>query len=342
MKLRIFYRQHVHREYTATTTRIQQNGTILDMYERAARRRRNSRFLILCLVIFGIGFSWRSFNAGKHSPVISPVPEVTSTPHNKPLLPFFQHQKKSDELADKINGMINGTWKDYSVFVEDYTSDFSMGISETETFVAASVNKVPILAALYSQAQSGHVDLDRDITLQENEIQDYGTGSIRYDEPGTVYSIKTLARLMIKQSDNTAAYILANEIIGYPTLKNLVSSWGLTQTDMDKNRTSAKDMALLFRKIYDEEIASHSNSQEMLSFLKDTDFETRLPAKLPEEVAVYHKIGTETGIVHDAGIVTDGTHTYFIGIFTNDTATGEETDNLIAEISRTVYTYMRR
>ena len=253
----------------------------------------------------------------------------------------MQPKKNPDDLADKVNNTINGAWSDYSVYVEDYDSDFVMGLSETETFTAASVNKVPILAALYYQNQNGVIDLDTLITLQQDDIQNYGTGTMRYDQPGTTYSDKTLARLMIKQSDNTAAYILANEIIGFDKVQSLVNAWGLTQTDMANNKTSNKDMAILFRKIYEEKIANHARTQEMLSFLKDTDFETRLPANLPQGVTVYHKVGTDTGKIHDVGIVTNGKHTYYIGVFTNDETDDAATETIIAKVSRVVYNYMQ-
>lgn len=272
--------------------------------------------------------------------MISPIPE-TPKPRQQSAFSFFQRKKSSDDLADKVNNTIGDAWNDYSVFVEEYDSSFSMGLSETEIFTAASINKVPILAALYYQVQNGKINLDEDITLQQSEIQDYGTGSLRYATPGTVYSIKTLARLMIKQSDNTAAFILANEIIGLDTIQSLIQSWGMTQTDMINNKTSNKDIASLFRKIYEEKIVNHAYTQEMLSFLKDTDFETRLPANLPESVVVYHKIGSDIGSVHDAGIVTDGKLSYYIGVFTNDQTDDTESEKLIAKISKVVYDYLR-
>jgi len=276
--------------------------------------------------------------------VLLPLPDAPVTPAPKSAaFSVFRHKKSSEELADIIKQAVGDTWRDYSVYVEDYRSDFTMGLSETEIFTAASVNKIPILAAFYIQVANGEIDLDRDITLQANEIQDYGTGSIRYDPPGTVYSVKTLARLMIKQSDNTAAYILANEIIGYPTRKKLVADdMGLTQTDMVVNKTSNKDIATLCRLIWEDKLVSHAYSQEMLSYLKDTDFENRLPADLPDNVSVHHKIGSEVGVIHDAGIVTDGTHTYYIGVFTNDQTNDTESEQLIARISRLVYDYMSR
>lgn len=276
----------------------------------------------------------------KSGPVLSPLPDQPK-PAAKHLFQFFTREKSSDELSKKIRQQVDGTWNDYSVVVQDYQSGFSLAFSEGEIFVGASVNKVPILAALYYYASKGEVDLDKVITLQPDDIQDYGTGSIRYASPGTVYSVKTLAKLMIKQSDNTAAYILANQIIGIDKLTAIVAQWGLIQTDMANNKTSNQDIAKLFRMIYDGKITDTAHTQEMLSFLKDTDYEKRLPAELPKTATVYHKIGTEVGNIHDAGIVTDGTRTYYIGIFTSGTAEGDETDALFAKVSKTVYDYLK-
>jgi|GEM_PF-545260 len=311
------------------------------------RRKRLGRLLILFLVASGVILLSRTVFARKAS-VISPIPDTETasqqaavTPSKK-TLNFFAKKKDPDELTEHVNDAIDGAWNDYSVMIEDYTSDFAVRTSEGEIFVAASVNKVPILAALYYYADKGDIDLDRDITLQAADIQDYGTGSIRYDRPGSVYSVKTLAKLMIKQSDNTAAYILANHIVGFPRLKEIVSTWGMTQTDMVINKTSNQDIGRLFRMIYEGKVAGPALTQEMLSFLKDTDFETRLPSGLPDSAISYHKIGTEVSVVHDAGIITDGKHTYYLGIFTNGTAEGEEIDKLFGKISKVVYDYMTK
>ena len=67
-----------------------------------------------------------------------------------------------------------------------------------------------------------------------------------------------------------------------------------------------------------------------------------MPANLPDNTTVYHKIGTEVGIIHDAGIISDGKHTYYLGIFTNGTEEGEETDKQFAVISKIIYDYMKQ
>src|SRR3990167_11275606 len=276
-----------------------------------------------------------------NSNIISPIPDNPKQ-EKSVVAAIFTKEKSPDELGRAIQKVVNNRWVNYSVFVEDYKSDFSLGINESVIYTAASVNKLPILTALYYNVEKGDIDLDRVITLQKSDIQNYGTGSIRYDTPGATYSIKTLAKLMIQQSDNTAAYILANHIVGLSDIQDLMVSWGLTQTDMTNNKTSNRDIAILLKKLYKREVTGEAYTLEMLSFLKDTEFEDRLPALLPDSATVYHKIGTEVGVLHDTGIVQDGSLVYYIGILTTDENNDEEATQIASQISKTVYDYMKQ
>jgi beta-lactamase class A len=224
--------------------------------------------------------------------------------------------------------------------VVDLNSDFKTGFNENVMYTAASVNKVAILAALYDLYRKGAVDPAQILTLQKDDIQDYGTGSIRYDPPGTTYSVKTLSMLMMRKSDNTAAYLLANYVITVPLIQEMLGQWGLTQTDMVNNLTTSADMAILFQKIYQGQIAGDSYTKEMLNLMQESDFEDRLPARLPKGTAVYHKIGSETGFIHDVGIVNSGKNQWYIGVFTRDITDEPAAKDKIAEISKKVYDYM--
>lgn len=300
---------------------------------------------MLLVVCIGLGIYILFSTLFQKPAIISPLADTpsmtTSTKTRTSVLSVFSKKKNPDELQEKIKEAIGLTWKNYSILVIDTTSDFKVGINEDEIFTAASVNKIPILAALYTKAQSGEVDLDEVITLQAEDIQDYGTGSIRYEKPGTTYTIKTLAKLMMQQSDNTAAYILANHIIGIDTIQELLSSWNMTQTDMAGNKTSNADIALLMKKIYQGGIANVASTKEMLAFFKDGEFEDRIPGALPKDVEVYHKIGTEIGIMHDVGIVALPTTKYYIGMMVSDVTNEDETTKLMATVSKLVYDYMK-
>jgi beta-lactamase class A len=258
------------------------------------------------------------------------------------VLGIFSVRKDAATLKKRIQSAIGDTFKNYSVYVVDYHSNFFMGINESEMFTAASVNKLPIMAALYNEAQNGTINFDQVITLQPEDIQDYGTGSIRYDPPGTTYTVKTLVRLMMQKSDNTAAFLLGNYVVGLPAVQSIINSWGLTQTDMANNKTSNKDMELLLRKIYGNNVANPALTAEMLGFTRDSDFENRIPGDLPKDVTVYHKTGDGgTGEVHDVGIVIHGNTTYYMGILTSNAGDADAASKLEAKISKIVYDFMR-
>lgn len=302
------------------------------MNHRHRRISRARKLFVLATIITMTILVIRTFGFGWTGTIISPIPDEQRG----------MTKKSPDELRKKIQEKVNNRWKNYSVYVKDYNSPFTMGINETVIFTAASVNKVPIVAALYYYAGKGDIDLDERVTIQARDIQDFGTGSIRYDPPGSVYAIKTLAKLAIQQSDNTAAYVLGTYTIGFEKIQALMNQWGLTQTDMVNNKTSNRDMSILFEKIYKGEITNPASTQEMLAFFKDTDFEDRLPTLLPQTATVYHKIGNEIAVMHDAGVVADGKTTYFIGVLSTDITDEEEAKKIIAEISKLVYEYIAK
>jgi beta-lactamase class A len=304
-------------------------------YSRDGNKLVRTGILLLILLSLGIGAT-RLFAAPRST--LSPIPE---DPKAGIFDALFAKKKRPEDLKKAITGMVGTTWANYSVYVVDFDSDFAMGINETSLHTAASINKLPILAATYYLVQKGTVDLDRVITMQQDDIQDYGTGTMRYDEPGTTYSVKTLVNLMMQKSDNTAAYILGNHIDGMDTIQSLVTAWGMTQTDMEGNKTSNADMARLMRKIVEEKIANHALTLDMFSTMKDSDYEDRLPALLPKDVAVYHKIGTGTGAIHDVGVVIGPKTRYYIGVFASDVHDEAASVKLIAQISRSVYDFMK-
>jgi beta-lactamase class A len=291
--------------------------------------------LTLCLMVATGVFV---FTKEKTRAAVSPLQNDAYTT----VLGIFSVRKNPDDLKKQIQSTIGDTLKNYSVYVVDYHSNLSVGINESEMFTGASINKVPIMAVLYNEAQNGTVNFDQVITLQPEDIQDYGSGSIRYDPPGTTYTIKTLVRLMMQKSDNTAAFLLGHYVVGLPKVQAIINSWGLTQTDMANNKTSNKDMELLLRKIYGNNVANPSLTAEMLGFMKDGDFENRIPGDLPKDVTVYHKTGDgDTGEIHDVGIVTHGNTAYYIGILTSDVGDVAAAEKLEAKISKIVYDFMR-
>ena len=228
----------------------------------------------------------------------------------------------------------------YAIYIYDLKNKRGFGINEKTNFTAASVNKIPILAALYHLAGKGKIDLERIIVPQQKDIQDYGTGSIRYDPTGTPYSLRSLARLMMEKSDNTAAYLIGTVIIGMDDIQRLVDGWGLTQTNMVENKSSVYDMSILLTKMYMQEITTPQLTAEMLGFMDKSDFDDRIPAGIEDGIVVYHKTGDEIGKIHDVGIVELANNPYYLGVMTTDMRDDDATKKTIATISKTVFEFM--
>ncbi len=247
----------------------------------------------------------------------------------------------ASDLKFETEKSIKGAKGNYGIYFADISNGKSFGINEKEIFTAASVNKIPIVATFYNLQRKGKVSFDKQITLQKSDIQDYGTGSLRYQKPGTTYSLKTLAKLSLKQSDNTAAHILG-EYIGLDTIQSYMDDLGLRQTNIEENKTSPYDMYLLFMKIYTNKVTSRDKTEELLGFMSDTDIEDRLSAKLPASAKIYHKTGDAVGSLHDVGIIIYEDKPYFLGVMTSDIGNEEtKTRKKIAEISENLIEYKK-
>jgi beta-lactamase class A len=229
----------------------------------------------------------------------------------------------------------------YSIYYKDLNTGEEFGINENKVLTAASLNKLLIVSYLYNLAGGDKIDLEDKITIQEKDIQDYGTGSLRYEGAGKPYSLKTLTRLALEQSDNTAAYVLSVKL-GKDKIQEYGRGLGLSATDMINNKTSAKEVGKILELIYSKKITSGPLTAELLDFMKDTDFEDRLVRDLPASVLVYHKAADSINMVHDAGVIDDGKNPFILVILTSDIRDEEETKKTIGKIAKFIYEEQRR
>lgn len=266
---------------------------------------------------------------------------------NLPSLPrftvFSNPANRAEELKKDVLAATTERKGNYGIYFADLKNGTTFGSNEYEIFTAASINKVPLIMAMYHLAEKGEVDLEEQITLQKRDIQDYGTGSLRYEKPGSTYSYKTLAKLALKQSDNTGAFLIGEKLGRGKVQGILEDKFGLTQTSISDNTTSSYDLYLLFKGLYTHTLVSEAHAKEILGFMTETDIEDRIPALLPEGAVVAHKTGDAVGNLHDAGIITIGEDVYFLSVLTSDIGTGEsETKQTISEIAKTILTYYEK
>jgi beta-lactamase class A len=218
--------------------------------------------------------------------------------------------------------------------VDNYKSEF--GIDENKVQTAASLNKLPIISYLYSEAGKGKQNLEEQIIIQKDDIQDYGTGSIRYEGEGKSYSLKSLTKLALEQSDNTAAHILGVRL-GLDNVQKYSLGLGLVATHIDNNQTSARDMGILLDAIWSGKVTNTPLKLELLDFMRNTDFEDRLARNIKDKAKVYHKAGDGVGFVHDVGIIEGNKKVFILSILASEAGSIEEAKSKIGKIAEFIY-----
>jgi beta-lactamase class A len=242
----------------------------------------------------------------------------------------------SDVVASikELTAPLQGTYGAYVIPLEDGEP---YGTNENQVFTAASVNKVLIMVRVLQAIDEATLRLTETYRLQAKDIQDYGTGSLRYAALGTSYTIDELLALSGKQSDNTAAWVL-NLMVGEDKVQELVNDLGMEQTSIAENTTTPKEMGEFFRQVYRGKVLPANLQEKFYGYLTRSDFEDRIPAGLPSYVTVAHKIGTEIQTVNDCGIVFTKKHPYVVCLLSKEAKEAEAQD-VLPKISHLIWVF---
>ena len=230
-------------------------------------------------------------------------------------------------LRAELEGITQAYPGRYGVIVSDPSSGETVSMDPDGRFLAASINKLPVLMALYRSAAAGTVDLDDEISMQASDVQAYGTGSLYTKPIGYTITLRECAGLLIKESDNTAWKML-DRYLGRDFIRSELYSAGARSTEYwIPNTTTPNDVLIMLEKISDPAYTSPDLSAEMLGLMTNTDFEDRLPQLLPGDARVSHKIGSYGATFGDAGLVfPNGSRNpedaYFIVVIVDETGEG--------------------
>ena len=234
--------------------------------------------------------------------------------------------KKFEDETRKLSGV-------YGLAVVHLESGFSYGVNEKEIFEPASLNKLPIMVAMYMEAEKGNIDLETKYTLKASDKVG-GSGSLSGKPAGTVLTYRDLVRLMGKKSDNTA-FNIAKEILGREIVEAVIQEIEMKETVIfgEDQRTTPADMGLFFQKLWQGEIVSKKNRDEILGFLTDTIYEAWISEGIDARVA--HKFGRELHVVNDAGIVFSDEP--YVVVILSKGVVEREADDVFPELARIVY-----
>lgn len=248
------------------------------------------------------------------------IPSPTPTP-------AFEKEKEA------VEGILVPLRGRYGIYFQDLNSKQGFNINGAEKFTAASLMKLPVMLALYRQAEAKEINLDLVYHLQAGDKRG-GAGSLGGRPVGFEISYRKMAELMGQQSDNTA-YNILSRILGKTRIQTTIDLLGMKNTSYEEGMTTPEDMAIFFDILYKSDLISEKSREEILSFLTNTIWEDRIPVGVPKEIRVSHKIGTEVGVINDAGIIFAPKP--YILVIMSEEANEIEAKKALPEISKRIY-----
>ncbi|MBN3521087.1 serine hydrolase [Algoriphagus lutimaris] len=281
------------------------------------------------------------------------------------FLSLFSCQKKTTEkpsLEESVLAQLDSIQGDVAVayFNLGDPSDTLM-IHAFEEFHAASTMKVPVMIELFKQEKEGKLDLNDSIVLV-NEFKSIVDGSpysmdigddsddVIYSKIGSTVSLNDLMYSMITVSSNLATNVLI-ELVDAKNVTATMRTLGADKIQVLRgvedqkaydlglsNSTTANDLMMIMKAIAEDQAGTPTDCEEMISILKDQQFNEIIPFYLPKDVSVAHKTGVITGVHHDAGIVylPDG-RSYVLVLLSKNLQDFDKGTNQLAKVSKLIY-----
>ena len=228
----------------------------------------------------------------------------------------------------------------YSVYFEDLTTGAWVGLDEKNTFIPASLLKMPSVIAILKKIEVGDISMDTTVTLT-NDMINYEFGDLAQNGPGYVITVRDLLTYVTKESDNTALFAL-NSLLTQQEYWDARAAVGLPFVSEANDATvSPKQYANILRALYLSTYLRRSFSQLALSMMSETYYTEELQAGIPASVKIAHKIGyyQTGGYYHDCGIIYVPDKPYILCVMSRD-GTPDEANAAIGGISAIVYKYV--
>jgi beta-lactamase class A len=125
-----------------------------------------------------------------------------------------------ETLTGKIENIDRNTPGNLGVYIKHLGSGQTIKWNADRPWYLASTVKIPVAIAILELVEEDALSLDDTLTLRETDYVD-GAGDLLWSSPGTEYTIKSLMKRMIIQSDNTASDVLIR-LIGQDELNRRI------------------------------------------------------------------------------------------------------------------------
>jgi beta-lactamase class A len=262
-----------------------------------------------------------------------------------------------NQLDSTLQGIISAEKGTYGVAIYHFETDEQFLYQPHEHFYAASIIKIPIMAAVFDQVEVGNITLSEKMIVRAEDMVT-GSGILQHLTAGIEMSIYDLIVLMIIESDNTATNMLVDRI-GKKTVQQSMHEWGLSSSEFHhnlqiipakredgSNTITAWDMTHLMKMMAQGKVVSWKACKTMVNIMKQQKFNDGLPSLLPLSEGplgaipnweLAHKTGFVQGSEHDVGLLYVPGHTFVISVLGKDIQDRKDAKQVMGKIAYALY-----
>lgn len=282
----------------------------------------------------------RETNINNNYQFINPLLECNTTFNFSPV---NELEKKIKDYVNKskFENKINDVW----IFFRILKNGSIISINQEQKFISASLLKLPLAIAYYKLYEDNKIDILNETIKISSDFKSSTTRNIWKDNivPWNEYNINYLIEEMLKNSDNTAAEILYENI--WWNIKPVYDDLWIKWFSIDQfwiNYISVKDLASFMRILYNWSYLNKANSENLLKILSETNFFDWLRSYNPNKFIISDKFwerwfdDNEEKQLHDCWIVYKTNNPYLLCIMTK-WKNFSELKSVIQEVSKIVY-----
>jgi len=226
----------------------------------------------------------------------------------------------SQKAFDYFKKIVSDKKGNYSIYIQNLTTEKSYSVNPTTTFYAASLYKIPVAVSTVMYLTENNKTLDDIVTLLGSDYSS-GTGVLGKYSPGTKITYRELFEVLLKESDNTAQTMLLRTLPSNYLIKgfSLNNTFSWNPEFLPDNITSSYYYASYLNRIYTGDYLPEEYRNFIFSTMEHTSFDDRMTPFFKEGSVFSHKIGSwgDTQNWHDCGILTYNSQKFVVCVMSN-------------------------
>ncbi|MDQ5970688.1 MAG: beta-lactamase class [Patescibacteria group bacterium] len=255
-------------------------------------------------------------------------------------------------IRDKVNQMSKDFGEDkVSIYLEFLNTGANISVNKENYIWPASLTKLPVAMATMKKVEDGEWQLNNELVLMSGDanIDSGNIDSMLAKNPvGTRFTIEHLLKELLTNSDNTAYNILMRNLSA-DELNQVKNELGIEVLFDESGRMSAKEYSRIFRALYTSSFLKRVNSEMIMSWLDESQFNDFLAKNIDPSIPFPHKYGENLllNVYADSGIVYLEDRPYMITVMVQGASeqpvaeAKNQATSFMQDISQEVYTYFQ-